>query len=142
MKNLPTNDFIGILQAAGYKATSGRIALLKILKIAKAPLSVPQILEKLGGGLNQTTIYRALESLTQSAIVRRIDLEQSRSHYELITNGKHHHHIICRNCEKIEDVDNCSIVDIESIILKKSKSFSAIIDHSLEFFGTCNKCAS
>jgi len=85
-------------------------------------------------------MYRALEALIEVGIVRQIDMQHAHAHYELVAGEKHHHHLICKHCSKVEDVESCDIADIECTVLKKSKSFASIQNHSLEFFGLCKKC--
>jgi Fe2+ or Zn2+ uptake regulation protein len=135
-------QFTLLLRESGHKATPSRLSLLQILAKADHPLSIPDILRQAGGRLNQATVYRALESLVEVSIVRRIDMQHTHAHYELAAGAKHHHHLICKHCGKVEDVDTCDVEDIERSVLKKSKSFASIQNHSLEFFGLCKKCTA
>lgn len=140
--NTPTKErFSLLLRESGHKVTSGRISLLQVLAKADHPLAIHEILEQLGDRLNQATVYRALESLVEVDIVRRVDLHHTHAHYELVSGEKHHHHLICKKCGMIEDVLECDAKDIEKTVLKRSSSFAVIEKHSLEFFGLCNKCA-
>jgi len=91
--------------------------------------------------INQTTLYRALESLTDSGVVRKVDLGHAHVHYEIVEGVPHHHHIVCNSCGKIEDIQNCGSDALEKKILGLSKTFHLIKSHSLEFFGVCNACA-
>jgi Fe2+ or Zn2+ uptake regulation protein len=146
MKN-PTEtpkDFALLLRESGHKATPGRLSLLQVLAKASRPLTIPEIaaaIEAAGGSLNQATLYRALEALLDVDIVRRVDMQHAHAHYELTASAQHHHHLICKSCGHIEDVERCDIHEIEHTVLKKSKFFASIQSHSLEFFGYCKKCA-
>lgn len=128
------------LRKHGSRATPGRIAILDILKKRKVPMSIAALMEEPSIKTNQTTLYRALESLADSGVVRKVDLGHPHVHYEIIEGVPHHHHIICNSCGKIEDVENCSPEDLEKRVLKISKTFHIIKNHSLEFFGTCKNC--
>ena len=139
MKSVPS-PFALILRENGYKATPSRLSLLQILEKADSPLSINHIMKESNGNLTQATLYRALESLVDIGMVRQIDIGHTHAHYELETKEKHHHHIICKKCGKIEDVDICEIREIETIILKQTKAFALIQNHSLEFFGICKTC--
>ncbi len=141
METLITQRFSDILREHGHRATPGRLSLLQVLHAADAPLAIPEILKRLKGAIDQATIYRALESLSEVGIVRRVDMHHAHAHYELTTGSKHHHHLICKQCGKIEDVKHCDVSAVEAHIIKKSKSFRLIEDHSLEFFGICKTCA-
>ncbi len=133
--------FAFLLRENGHKATPGRLSLLQVLAKANHPLAIHEIIDALGGSVNQATVYRALESLREVSIVHRVDMQHEHAHYELVNTEKHHHHLICKKCGRTEDVDQCDAKEIEKSVLKKSKSFATIEHHSLEFFGICNKCA-
>jgi Fur family transcriptional regulator, ferric uptake regulator len=133
--------FAILLRKEGFKATPGRLSLLSILAKADHPLSIGSILEELRGSLDQATVYRALETLADVGIVRRVDIGHGHADYELSEGERHHHHhLICKSCGKVEDVDYCDAAEIENAVLKKSRAFSKIDTHSLEFFGKCKKC--
>lgn len=132
--------FSSVLRANGYKATPARLHVLSVLKSADHPLTTQEILKKLGGKVNQATVYRTLESLLAVSIVRQVDMQHGHAHYELLSGSTHHHHLICRSCGQTEDVPRCGIEAIEASVLQKSKTFANIEDHALEFFGQCKKC--
>ncbi len=134
-------NFTLLLRENGHKATPGRLSLLQVLAKADHPLAIHEIIDALGGKMNQATVYRALESLREVAIVTRVDMQHDHAHYELASAEKHHHHLICKKCGHVEDVERCDVSEIEKSVLKKSKSFAVIEHHSLEFFGICKKCA-
>lgn len=141
MKNTVRQNLGDTLKNAKHKATPRRIAILNVLKKNSTPLTVSQILEKLPITSNQTTIYRALEALTSTEVVKKIDFGDTGARYELNVGTNHHHHIVCKQCGKVEDIENCSSDELEKLVLKKSKSFTSIQNHALEFFGVCNKCS-
>ncbi|MBP6858299.1 MAG: transcriptional repressor [Candidatus Pacebacteria bacterium] len=126
------------------KATPGRIALLDLLRHEKKPVSVVALvkcLKKSGAKLTSPSIYRALESLVEAGLVDRVDTSSEHAVYEIHVGRAHHHHITCGACGDIEDVRKCLPKNIESTILADSAKFDRISRHSLEFFGTCKKCA-
>ncbi len=141
MQTIDKIQWSTLLRESGHKATPGRLSLLQVLHAADTPLNIPEILKRLKGGINQATVYRALESLSDVGMVRRVDMQHAHAHYELAVGNKHHHHLICKYCGKIEDVEHCDVNAIEATVLKKSTSFATIQSHSLEFFGLCKKCA-
>lgn len=50
----------------------------------------------------------------------------------------HHHYLICRQCKKAEELDDCTVERMESD-LRKRKGYQDI-SHSLQFFGICPDC--
>lgn len=134
------NPTTSLLHSVGLKATPARIAVLELLKKTSKPLSIKSIQSKLAKEeIDQATLYRIVSSLVEKEIIREVDLKHGHGHYELATSS-HHHHIICKKCGKIQDID-CDTTQIEKEVLKQS-GFKSISNHSLEFFGTCKSCSS
>jgi Fur family transcriptional regulator, ferric uptake regulator len=131
-----------LLKEHSYRVTPGRMALLLFLKHAKKPLSAGDIQKQLSHPMNKVTLYRALEDFSQSKIVAKISLRDSVTYYEFIHAGHHHHHIVCEQCGKLEDIESCDAVSLQKEILKHSKNFKSINSHSLEFFGICKGCTA
>lgn len=88
--------------------------------------------------LDQSTVYRIIESLAKEGFVKVISLLEGYNRYEL-ERGDHHHHFVCTECEKILPVhlDN-HLIESEKEI--EEKEGVTITNHSLEFFGICKSC--
>jgi len=141
MHGMARQDFGALLRARGFKATPGRITLLRILQRRGRPLSLAQLAQTLGRRLNQATVYRALEALVAAGMLRKVDFQHAHSLYELVEGQRHHHHLLCRRCGLIEDITGCDERQLEQTILRRSRRFDAIESHAMEFFGRCKKCA-
>jgi Fe2+ or Zn2+ uptake regulation protein len=114
-----------------------------VLQRAKEPISIVEVEKKLiRAPIDRVTLYRTLETLVDVSIVRPVDLRHGHVDYELIEEGKHHHHIICEKCGYLEDFEWCADREAEEKALKATKHFASLSDHSYEFFGICKKCAS
>jgi Fur family transcriptional regulator, ferric uptake regulator len=131
------------LHQLGYKATPTRLAILNILQRSKAPLSAQAIIDLMRKEADPATIYRTLKTLRSEKVIRPVDFRHNHAHYELESEQqkKHHHHLICVKCGASEDISYCDVEMLEEIIVRKSKLFSGINEHSLEFYGFCDKCA-
>ena len=140
MKARTKEQLATLLRETGHKVTPGRLSLLQVLAKADSPLSINEIVTKLKSEMNQATIYRAVEALADVGVIRRVDMQHAHTHYELSAGEKHHHHLICKMCGVTEDVERCDIEMIEKSVLRRSKNFASIKEHSLEFFGYCRKC--
>jgi Fur family ferric uptake transcriptional regulator len=138
MKKDKTEKIREILQSAGLKNTLSRLAILEVLSELKQPETAQDIHKKLKK-IDLVTLYRTLTTLEKSGVLRVVDVRKNAVHYELDTN--HHHHIVCTDCDKIEDFENKEIEKVLEKIAKKSKQFSDIKNHSLELFGLCRNCA-
>ena len=136
------NYFNGVLKSAGYKVTPARLALMEIFYTAQGPLGVHGIEKRLKTKINQTTVYRTIEQFIAAGIVREVeDLGHGHAHFEL-NRGDDHHHLVCVSCGKIEDIQEAHSTALEAKALAKSKSFTKVTSHSVEFFGLCKKCAA
>lgn len=128
----------GILRAAGLRATTQRIALLRALTNARQPRSVEELVRDARGAFDVATAYRTLEAFREAGLARRIDLVQGRALFEAA--GAHHHHAICVSCGRIEDVEACLPKGLDASA-KNASGFARIDEHMLEFFGMCKACA-
>ncbi len=131
------NEFMEQLRQRGYKLTKQRQAILGVLMDLEKPLATAQhIFEKvveINPGINFSTVYRNLDVLEQEGIVRKIAFDQGAAYYELI-DGKHHHHLICKSCGKVQCVEYCPLRDMPM------KEGFVPTDHSFEVFGFCKEC--
>jgi Fur family ferric uptake transcriptional regulator len=134
-----TEDFKKILNSAGLKSTTPRLVVLKALSELKHPMTAQEIQRKLGKNkIDLVTLYRTLASFEEKQLVKRVSLKKDAVYYELDTD--HHHHIICKNCSKVEDFENTEIEKVLEEVIRKSSKFKIIKDHALELFGVCNAC--
>lgn len=132
--------FPTLLRKSGYKATPSRLAVLSLLEKTKGPMSAQDVVNAIGKTMDQATVYRIFKDLKTKGIIRPIDLRHNHAHYEL-ANLKEHHHLICTHCGRMEDVHECGADEMEGVILRHSKHFSKVTQHSLEFYGICKSCA-
>ena len=128
-----------LLKNNGKSVTGVRSAILDILRSATSPLSPKQILSLITlKKPDLATIYRNLSLMESLAIINSVDLGEGFKRYEMNLPEGHKHHIICRSCGKIEDVEECGLQEIEKKIFRKI-GFK-IEKHRLEFFGVCALC--
>ena len=126
------------LKSGGLKVTSARLSLLDIFKHAKKPVSVRQISRQLKQP-DVATLYRNIDALTDLGLIKKISLGKTEGYYEL-NAAKHHHHLICKVCGRIADVEGCK-VSVADKNFASHHGFAKVTDHSLEFFGVCKLCA-
>ncbi|MEI7651079.1 MAG: Fur family transcriptional regulator [Verrucomicrobiota bacterium] len=120
------------------RVTSPRMAMLKALAAAKHPLSAEQIHSAAGDTkLDLVTVYRSLGAMEDAGIVQRHPLERGRSLYALVSPGHHHHHVICRQCGRIERLPGCDSSRIEAAA--RERGFSDLT-HIMEVYGVCPTC--
>lgn len=128
---------VQLLKEKGLRATPKRIALLETLSRARKPKTAEELHAEVASDL--VTVYRNLQSLVAAELVSEVRLKDASVRYEF-THG-HHHHLVCTECNTIEELDSCDLASLEKSVLKKSSRFASIDEHSLEFFGLCKSCA-
>jgi len=130
------------LRDAGLRVTASRLAVLTAVA-AGAPHSsvdtvVSAVRDRLGDGSAQT-VYNVLRVLTDAGLVRRIEPAGRPGLYELRV-GDNHHHIVCRTCHAVADVD-CAVG--ETPCLKAAANSGYEIDEAeVIFWGRCPDCSA
>ena len=136
------------LQMQGFRITEPRQAVMEVLKNASGHPSAEEIyflVHRNNPGVGLATIYRILDLLVKTGLIRRYDFGQGKARYELVRqDGSHHHHLICRNCGRIIDYDDFLDQEKELVgkieaALSKKHNFK-IESHNLIFYGLCSKC--
>ena len=125
----------------GLKVTPLRKALIKLFIDQDSHMTPEDTWFKLKSKFKQCglpSVYRNLENLADCGILARIQQFDNKKHYGLCTSGKnrHHHHIVCISCGKVDTISECAIPG-----KKRIKGFR-IIDHYLQVNGICEDCSS
>lgn len=138
---LPKNH-IEQLKEHGERITPIRTALIAILAKTTEPRTPQELLADLakkGFRANKTTIYRQLEVLQHYNIVQEVRFADRTKRYELASESGHHHHLVCLQCQCIEDVAFPTDLDKQEKAIWEKHTFK-VLQHSLEFFGICKSC--
>jgi len=129
------------LSSKKLRITKLRKFLLQILLKNKEPLSVEDLISSLSKhkiNVHKTSVYRQLDVLKKVEIIREIQFGENKKRYEIFSDN-HHHHLVCNDCGKIEDIESDKDLDILESKIIKEKKFK-VTSHLLEFFGLCAKC--
>lgn len=139
IKRIQTVATADVLRSVGLRATEQRIAVYDILVKKKCVLSVENILSLSLVDMNESTVYRIIEQFVEKGLVRKMYFQTGKTFFE-ITADHHHHHVVCTQCHDVEPVAACAVDKNIQSVTQRSRKFSAISDHMLEFFGTCKTC--
>lgn len=86
------------------------------------------------------TVYRNLEVLASSGLIRKVDPGHAQMRFEAKTED--HYHVTCIRCGAIEDAPigptDDSLADLENALGNLTKH--GIFGHRLEFLGLCRAC--
>ena len=130
-----------MLRGASLRVTRPRMAVLSAVH-AHPHADTQSILGAVRGELSdvsQAAVYEVLNTLTEAGLVRRIQPQGSVARYESRT-GDNHHHVICRSCGAIADVD-CAVGTAPC--LEASDIHGFVIDEAeVVYWGWCPACQS
>lgn len=143
---MKSDHILKTLKARGERLTPARRLIIDFFVQSDVPVSAEIIRSMLAGKkvvVNKTTVYRELEFLLVSGFIRPVYLNDRTKYYELaLVDNEHHHHVVCRDCGRVEDVEvdglEKLLAPLEKRLAKKIKF--ADVRHNLEFFGWCGKC--
>ncbi len=138
---VPTNrvDLAGAVRNTGLRVTAPRVAVLSEVTEGKHVTAdqVAQAVRDRDGTISTQAVYDVLGALTRAGLVRRIEPAGSPARYETRV-GDNHHHVVCRSCGAIADVD-CVIG--EAPCLSSADASGFIIDEAeVTFWGLCPTC--
>ena len=95
-----------LLSAKRATVTSPRLVVLDLLLKEMRPLTIDQVLKLAKGKLAQSTLYRVIGDLTELGLITEFTTPENTMVVELNSDdGSHHHHIFCKNCGSITDIE-------------------------------------
>jgi Fur family transcriptional regulator, stress-responsive regulator len=135
----PTSDPQQRLRDAGLRVTRPRLAVLDAVE-AHPHADTESILGVVRADLGQVShqaVYDVLRVLTDTGLVRRIQPSGSVARYESRV-GDNHHHVVCRRCGAIEDVD-CAVGETPCLTASDHHGY-ALDEAEVVYWGTCPSC--
>ena len=127
------------LRNAGLRVTAPRLAVLQALRGLDHPTvdSVTGIVRERLGRVSTQAVYDILGAFADAGLARRIEPAGSPARFEGRV-GDNHHHLICRACGAVTDVD-CSVG--HSPCLKQAEQAGYLVDEAeVIYWGVCPSC--
>jgi Fe2+ or Zn2+ uptake regulation protein len=138
---MPDATFESTLRGADLRVTRPRLAVLEAVHHhphADTETLIDAVRRELGEVSHQA-VYDVLRVLTDSGLVRRIQPSGSLARYEARV-GDNHHHVVCRSCGTIADVD-CAVGEAPCLAASDDSGF--VIDEAeVVYWGTCPQCSA
>ncbi|GAA0501139.1 transcriptional repressor [Paractinoplanes deccanensis] len=128
-----------LLREHGLRVTKPRLAVLDILTEG-GHLDVEEIAQRARVRLDSVStqaIYDVLGALSRAGLARRLEPAGSSARYEARV-GDNHHHIVCRGCGEIADVD-CAVGERPCLTPSTSHGFQ-LDEAEVTFWGLCPAC--
>lgn len=132
-------DLAGILRRAGLRVTRPRVAVLTAVN-ASPHADTDSIIGRVRAeipAVSHQAVYDGLRALTDAGLIRRLQPSGSVARYDPRT-GDNHHHLVCRTCGAIADVD-CAIGDAPCLAASNDHGF-AIDEAEVIYWGFCPAC--
>ena len=139
---MPTTvDAEQMLRDASLRVTRQRVAVLGA--VHQQPhadaATVLDLVRDDVGDVSVQAVYDVLHALTDAGLLRRIEPAGSVARYEARV-GDNHHHVVCRSCGAIADVD-CDVGHTPCLTASTHRDF--VIDEAeVVYWGTCGPCST
>jgi Fur family transcriptional regulator, stress-responsive regulator len=136
-----TLDFQQMLRGVALRVTRPRVAVLSAVHTyphADTDSIIGAVRRELPDVSHQA-VYDSLHALTAAGLLRRIKPSGSVARYEARV-GDNHHHVVCRSCGVIADVD-CAVGEAPCLTASDDHGFS-IEEAEVIYWGLCPDCSS
>lgn len=128
-----------LLRQKGVQVTAQRLSVLKA--VASHPHisadAVTDVVKSEIGTISRQSVYDALGVMVDKGIIRRIQPAGSPARYEDRVDDNHHH-LICRECDRLEDVD-CAVGYTPCLTASDDRGY-AIDEAEVIYWGVCPAC--
>jgi Fur family transcriptional regulator, ferric uptake regulator len=132
------------LKLKGYKLTPQRRAVVNmVIENRGKHLTAEELydlVKKECPEIGLATVYRTIQLLEEIGLLSKLNLDDGCNRYELIDEDEvhQHHHLICRKCGKVIEVEEDLLDAIEKNVENQYKF--KIENHSVKFLGICEEC--
>jgi Fur family ferric uptake transcriptional regulator len=130
-----------LLRARGIQVTAQRLAVLRAVEGQPHITAdgVAEVVRTEIGAISRQSVYDALGTLADNGLIRRIQPAASPARYESRV-GDNHHHVICRLCGRMADVD-CAAGETPCLTASEDHGF-AIDEAEVIYWGRCPECTT
>ena len=136
-----THDYEQMLRGAELRVTRPRLAVLEVVH-GRPHADTESVIDAVRHQLpdvSHQAVYDVLRALTTAGLVRRIQPAGSVARYEARV-GDNHHHVVCRSCGSIADVD-CAVGHAPCLTASDDSGY--VIDEAeVVYWGTCPDCSA
>jgi Fe2+ or Zn2+ uptake regulation protein len=134
-----SGDNDAVLRRHGLQVTAQRLAVLGA--VSDGPHSTADdiytVVRAEIGAISRQAVYDALAALTDKGVLRRIQPARSPARFENRV-GDNHHHLICRTCNRMVDVD-CAVGDTPCLTAADDAGYE-IDEAEVIYWGQCPEC--
>jgi Fur family ferric uptake transcriptional regulator len=134
-------DNDALLRRNGLHVTAQRLAVLRAVSVRPHSTAddIYTLVRAQIGAISRQAVYDALAVLTDRVLLRRIQPAGSPARYENRV-GDNHHHLICRTCNRMIDVD-CAVGDTPCLTAADDSGYE-IDEAEVIYWGRCPDCVA
>jgi Fe2+ or Zn2+ uptake regulation protein len=134
-------DNDALLRRHGLQVTAQRLAVLRAVsgRPHRTADDIDKVVRAEIGAISRQAVYDALGILTDKGLIRRIQPAGSPARYENRV-GDNHHHLICRTCGQMVDVD-CAIGEMACLTPADDSGYE-IDEAEVVYWGRCPECVA
>jgi Fur family transcriptional regulator, stress-responsive regulator len=134
-----STEYVRMLREHDLQVTAQRLAVLRA--VTEHPHGtandIADDVRRTIGTISRQSVYDTLTLLTERDIIRRIQPAGSSARYE-DRIGDNHHHLVCRSCDRLVDVD-CAVGEVPCLIPVDAGDF--VVDEAeVTYWGICPAC--
>ena len=129
------------LRRKGFKVTAQRLAVLRAVS-GRPHLTAEEVAQAVKadiGTISHRAVYDAVGVLADMGLLRRIQPAGSAARYEDRV-GDNHHHLICRACGRMVDVD-CAVGNTPCLTAADDAGYE-IDEAEVIYWGRCPECVT
>ncbi|MCZ8233691.1 MAG: ferric iron uptake transcriptional regulator [Inhella sp.] len=128
------------IKNSGLKATLPRIRVLEVFQRAtRRHLTAEDVYKALlaeDADIGLATVYRVLTQFEQAGLLTRNHFEVGKAVFEL-NEGRHHDHLVCLSCGKVEEFYD-EAIETRQHDIAKERGFE-LQEHSLALYAVCTR---
>jgi Fur family ferric uptake transcriptional regulator len=134
-----------IMAATKHRATRQGGAVREALSAAggfRCAQDVYAVLRTQGASVGLSTVYRHLQSFADAGLVDVIHTPEGETTYRYCgePGAGHHHHLVCRNCGRTEEIE-ARAIERWADTVAENYGYTQV-DHTVELFGRCAACSA
>ena len=126
---------------SGLKGTRQRELIARAFFATNTHISAEALYRRVSGRdprIGLVTVYRTLKLLKEAGLAHERQFGEGRALFEHASSERHHDHMICTDCGKITEFENCKIEALQEQVARR---FAFTLQyHKLELYGLCRDC--
>ena len=140
-KSSEFNIFKDFLRKNNYPFTQPRKTILRIFLQSEGHIDTQELYRKAkkkDSLISLSTVYRTMHLLVECGLASENTFGADTKYFEKVPGKKHHDHLVCTQCRKVEEFHHPLIEASQKEIAKQYQFL--ITSHEMTLFGTCSAC--